>query len=169
MNEHDDLLGAQLRDERPQMDLDELEATRRRALGVTSAAPSRMRRARLSIVALLAGGLVLSGAGAGLAIDGISSSRDASVAQYGTQAVDSAGVESESQAGGEEGEEQGDAPTLGATRPKAGAADAPTQVAESGGELPFTGYAGMVVLLAGLVALGSGLVLRRGTRAGTAL
>lgn len=103
-------------------------------------------KSRLAILAMLVLGMVFSTTGAGLAIQGFTSS-DASVSQYGPDKPpgDVLGEEDE---GGVAGDVQ-----------------EPRQV-ETGsdtGELPFTGFLALPVLLGGVALLSAGLVLRRRT------
>lgn len=120
-------------------------------------------KSRIGILATLVVGMLLSTAGAGLAIDGIASSSDnAGVAQYGHKPGGTnpggGGVlgEEESSGGGNQGTspEQASGPAL-----------QPSRQVESGaqgsGELPFTGFLAIPVLLGGVALLTTGLVLRR--------
>ena len=121
-------------------------------------------KSRIGIVATLVVGMLLSTAGAGLAIDGIASSSDnAGVAQYGHKPgkPNSGGGEvlgeDESSGGGNQGTspEQGSGPELQPSRQVESGAQG------SGGQLPFTGFLAIPVLLGGIALLTTGLVLRR--------
>jgi hypothetical protein len=103
-------------------------------------------------------GLVMSTAGAGLAVSGNSGSGNAALQAYPSNAP-------ESDVLGEVGEveEDGASAPQQAAQPEQAAA-APIEqapVTNSGDELPFTGFAAGGVLFLGLVLLASGLVLRR--------
>ena len=145
MDEFDDVIKL-LRDSRPEateLELDQIkQRVRRRA-----AQPARRKqdmKSRLAILLMLVAGMMFSATGAGLAVQGLTSD-DASVSQYdhtppGTVL-------------GEEDESSNDV-------------QQPRQV-ETGantGELPFTGFLALPVLLGGVVLLSTGLVLRRRTR-----
>lgn len=125
-------------------------------------------KSRIGILATLVVGMLLSTAGAGLAIDGIASSSDnAGVAQYGHKPGNTnpggGGVLGEEESGGGD---QGTSPGAG-TSPEQGSGPAlqPSRQVESGaqgsGELPFTGFLAIPVLLGGVALLTTGLVLRR--------
>lgn len=143
-------------------------------------------RSRIAITALLASGALMSSGGAAIGVTALSTTGDASQAQYGP--VETVPAEPRSEPAAPQGTPvapQGEtvAPrsdTLagddeGAT-PSSGSKDAgdestptaeaqPARQLESGGgdELPFTGYAAIPLLLVGLALLVSGLVLRRTT------
>lgn len=138
-------------------------------------------KSRLAIIALLATGALMSTSGAALGISALSTDLTASSAQYGTPAAPTAGAGDVLAGGGAGGPQDDGAGAGGPQDDGAGAgrggvagaqesggvagAQAPRQIAASqGGELPFTGYAAIPLLLVGLLLLGSGLVLRRGTR-----
>ena len=119
-------------------------------------------KSRLAILAMLVFGMLLSTTGAGLAIQGFAQD-DASVSQYGP--------DEDRPAGGVLGEEDEGTPAPedeGTTPGVAGADDTgplqETRQAESGsdtGELPFTGFLALPVLLGGVALLTTGLVVRR--------
>lgn len=85
MNEFDDLI-QRLRDERPELsslELDQVkQRVRMRARDQRKGSPSM--KSRLAILATLVTGLVFSMTGATLAVSGLTTGNDASVAQYGT-------------------------------------------------------------------------------------
>ncbi len=144
----------------------------------------------LAMMAMLVVGLLMSGTGAGLAVSGLSSSGDASIAQYpdtptiaGNQndLPDAGDVLPGNEEGGngDEGGVQGETdesnpaanPEVGAM-PEGGAggenreagAQATRQVEANGAdELPFTGFAAVPILIGGIALMGGGLVLRRRT------
>jgi hypothetical protein len=117
-------------------------------------------RFRVAIVSLLAAGLALSGGGVGLAVSGLVSQNSPATVQYGpttTPTTPKGEVLGGSTTGGTN-------PT-GSRSPEQGVR-APRQVAEQGSSaLPFTGWATIPIMLVGFALLGTGLVLRRRTRA----
>ena len=162
MTEFDDVI-QRLREERPQATPLELDQIKQRALR-QAARPSRRTqdmKSRLAILAMLVFGMLLSTTGAGLAVQGLTGSDDAGIAQYGP------GAEEDVDGGGDVAGEQEESGLGGGSDTVAGAQDTPplqeTRQAESGagGELPFTGFLAIPVLLGGLALLSAGLVLRR--------
>jgi hypothetical protein len=173
MNHFDDLhsdelqsVVNELRAHRPQATPLELDTVKQqvRARVATRPAGRRARSAslmksRLAILSMLVTGMLLSTAGAGLAIDGVTGTNNASVAAYdnGDNRGDVLGEDnSKSPAGGVAGEENSSAPT-----PASGVQ--PTRQVEAGAgsnSLPFTGFLAIPVLLGGVALLGTGLVLR---------
>jgi hypothetical protein len=164
MTDHDDDVIRLLRDERPQiseLELDRIkQRVRRRA---RTPRKGQFMRSRLAILLTLVMGLMLSTTGAGLALQGQGPSNDAAMSQYNSGGV-----------GGEEdenpdrpdrgvlGEEDDNPPSEngGGTAPE----EQETRQVEAGsdgGELPFTGFAAIPILLVGIALLGTGLVLRR--------
>jgi hypothetical protein len=174
-----------LAEHRPQMTEPEL-ARVKRSISIGGRRPATrptggFMRSRLAITTLLATGALMSSGGAALGVSALSTDLTASSAQYGTPAVQSAPPASGTLGATTQG--AGDAVSpAGTTAPTstrgqsavAGArtsaapravAQAPRQLETSSADkLPFTGFAAIPLLLVGLALLGSGLVLRRGTR-----
>ena len=124
-------------------------------------------KSRLVILSMLVFGMLLSTAGAGLAVSGLSGQNDASKAQY-------VGNETPSGGGDVLGDEDAGTNVLpesnsGDTSPGGGEGNAvqPARQVEAGAttnsKLPFTGFAAIPVLLGGIALLSAGLVLRRRT------
>jgi type VI protein secretion system component VasF len=162
MTDHDDDLqhvADRLRAGRPQLTALELDEISQR-VHARAAARRRPRSAfmksRLTILAMLVAGMLLSTTGAGLAVSGLSSSGNASSAAYPDERPQG-DVLGEEETGG------GEAPAQEA-QPAEAAQPARQVEAGAGDELPFTGFAALPVLLGGVVLLGGGLVLRARTR-----
>src|SRR5215210_3240620 len=188
MSNHDDLQPVidQLRANRPEATALELDAIKQRVRARAShPARRRTRRAQLMksrvvILTMLVFGMLLSTAGAGLAVTGLSGNPSASSAQYAgtppsTNSTPSGGgVLGEQDEGEGENASPGQSPAGGGgTSPAESAGGAngtqPSRQVEagagtSGSSLPFTGFAAIPILFGGLVLLGGGLVLR--SRAG---
>lgn len=135
-------------------------------------------RSRIAITALLASGALLSSGGAAIGVTALSTTSDASQAQYGPVATNPAAAQSQplspqgdTLAGVDEGVSPASAPASSSGVKDAAAETTPTAAAQparqlesdSGDTLPFTGYAAIALLLAGMALLVSGLVLRRST------
>jgi hypothetical protein len=137
-----------LREERPEASELELDRIKRRVIARTPRKGQSMR-SRLAILAMLVLGMMLSGTGAGLAIQGLGGGNDdASQIQYPPK--DEGDVLGEEDSGGNLPEEE--------------AVEEDAQVAqqvEAGDSLPFTGFAAIPVLVGGVALLGGGLALRR--------
>jgi hypothetical protein len=182
---HDDLpadlapVGVRLRAERPVLDPIALDSVLQRVARST-ARRRRSRRPSLAVALCLCFGIVLSSAGTGMAISGLSSGaetaveaqypKDPTVAAQGAAATTPAAAPAEASA----------APTLAPTdtdlAPQAieqassstssaggDAAQATQQLAAAEGNatLPFTGFAAIPVVGLGILLLAGGLVLRR--------
>src|SRR5215210_7606558 len=168
----------QLRANRPEATALELDAIKQR-VRARSSQPARRRtrraqlmKSRLVILSMLVFGMLLSTAGAGLAVSGIAGSKDASVTVYG-QATPNANA-SPTPASNVLGDEDSGQNVLpaddtspsgggGGTSPGSGVQPS-RQVeagADTGSELPFTGFAAIPILLIGIAMLSAGLVLRR--------
>ena len=148
MHEFDDLI-RRLEESKPEateLELDQIkQRVRRRA-----ARPERRQdmKSRLAILLMLALGMMLSTAGAGLAVQDLTSD-DASVAQYGNDdEQEPEDVLGEAESGDDVQESR---------QVSAGA--------DGGDELPFTGFLAIPVLIGGVALLSGGLVLRHRTRA----
>jgi hypothetical protein len=163
MTEFDDVIRL-LRENRPEatpLELDQVKQRARARVARPSRRSQRMK-SRLAILSMLVGGLLMSMTGASLAISGISSSNDATVAQYGGGVAPEEQTPTPSPGGGVAPEEQNHSPS------KPTQAAQPARQVEAGqttNQLPFTGFAAIPVLLAGVALLGAGLVVRRRTRA----
>ena len=124
-------------------------------------------KSRLVILTMLVLGMLLSTAGAGLAVSGISGEKDASIAQYAGNETPSGGgdVLGDQDAGtntpaNNGGGDTGPGGTEGETTQPARQVEAG---ANTNSSLPFTGFAAVPVLLGGIALLSAGLVLRRRT------
>ena len=119
-------------------------------------------KSRLAILSMLVTGMLLSTAGAGLAIDGVTGSNNASVAAYdnGDNRGDVLGEDDSNSPGGVAGEDSGNTPS-GTAGEDTGVQPARQVEAGAGSDtLPFTGFLAIPVLLGGVALLSAGLVLR---------
>jgi hypothetical protein len=106
-------------------------------------------KSRVALTAILVLGVMMSGTGATIAIDGASDSGSAGVAQYGT----------------EDGREQGGDNLAGQEQGGDDTQPAAQVAAEGGsGSLPFTGFVAIPLLVGGVALIGTGAVLRRRVR-----
>ena len=121
-------------------------------------------KSRLSIILALALGMMLSTAGAGLAVSGFASgNNDASVAQYGEGDVGGQGGVLPEQSGGGDSDVT---PAGGGEETLQPSRQAEAGVQSTGGEqLPFTGFAAIPILIGGVALLSTGLIMRRRTKA----
>jgi hypothetical protein len=156
------------------------------ATGVRSRKGSPMK-SRIAMLGLLVGGMLMSGTGATLAVSGVSSSGSAGTAQYtspppattqtaqpgqpgvapptGTtqgRPIDQAQVldQAEVKPRGGQAQPGGD----DRVAPETAQVNRQVEAGATGGgsdELPFTGFAAIPILLAGVAMMASGLVLRR--------
>ena len=173
---------------RPSLTEPELAAIKQRAAGPVSRRSTKQggfMRSRLAIMALLATGALMSSGGAALGVSALSTDLTASSAQYGAPAGQAVAPETAAPAAPGNGQVLGTQVQSAAPSGNTGAGDvsgvagartgntpsatavaqAPRQVsASTADELPFTGYAAIPMLFFGLLLLGSGLVLRRGSR-----
>jgi hypothetical protein len=180
MSHHDDYLHDaelgpvidRLQSERPTASALEFDLIKQRVRGRVTRNARRSRRtefmrSRLAILGMLVLGMVLSTGGAGLAVSGFASQTgNASQAEYGTVTAtptEEGAVLGEDESGGPAAgtEDNNGSPTGGTTQP--------TRQVESGaqgnggGQLPFTGFAAIPILLGGVALLATGLVMRRRT------
>ena len=153
----------QLRANRPEATALELDAIKQR-VRARSSQPARRRttrraqlmKSRMVILTMLVFGMLLSTAGAGLAVSGLSGQNDAGTAQYGE----------ESPSGGGDVLGDQDEGTNVAPEDNGGGGDVqPARQVEAGADtdstLPFTGFAAIPVLIGGVALLSAGLALRR--------
>lgn len=121
-------------------------------------------KSRLVILSMLVLGMLLSTAGAGLAVSGFSESGNAAEVQYGQPPSNQnvLGDEDQSQGGQDvlpEQDQGNEAPAAPPVQParqvESGAANA--------SQLPFTGLAAIPILIGGIALMTVGLVLRRRT------
>jgi len=175
MTEFDDVIRL-LEEGRPQatdLELDKIKQRIRRGQAAAPSGRKQSMKSRLTIVAMVAFGMLFSTAGAGLAVQGISSN-NASVAQYGTPTPtptpEGAAAPAEEEGGVLPAEETHNAPkgdVAPAEEETQQESTQPTRQVEATTEsqLPFTGFAAIPVMLGGIALLTGGLVLRRRTRA----
>jgi hypothetical protein len=179
---------AVLRELRPELPEDRVRLAANRAKAAAISGHSRhihrkdsFMRSRITILLMLVFGFAFSGAGATLAVSG--SGGDATVSQQGTYgttqtpptlvppagAPPARGVEGETEESDDSDEGGGAAPAE-SNQPVAPDVAPEVQVTRqasadtTAGELPFTGFAAIPILLIGVFLLASGLVLGRRAR-----
>src|SRR5918999_5674079 len=178
MTHHDDLnapdlepVVERLKAERATLTPLELDGIARR-VRARAAAPARRRtrrgtimKSRLAMLALLVCGLMVSGTGAGLAVQGSSGNGNAAQEQYPD--------DNQRPPGGVLGEEEGGQPSDNDDTPPGVAGeqdDTPAPqvdrqveagVQGGGDELPFTGLAAIPIVLVGLAMTLTGVLMRR--------
>ena len=187
MSNHDDLQTVidQLRAHRPEATALELDAIKQR-VRTRAGEPARRRtrraelmKSRLVILTMLVLGMLLSTAGAGLAVSGLSGNDSASVGQYATPTTTTtttpggSGVLGDTDTGNGQDVLPNDTGGNGGSSPSAspsngvaaGNAVQPARQVEAGADtgssLPFTGFAAVPILFGGIVLLSGGLLLRR--------
>jgi hypothetical protein len=153
-----------LRASRPEATALELDAVKQRVRRRVAGTPAGRRarsatfmKSRLAILSMLVAGMLLSTTGAGLAVTSFGSN-DASVAQYGPNdngAPGGQGTNGNGGTGNSSGNGGGTAPALQPARQ--------VETGAGSGQLPFTGYLAIPVLLGGIALLSTGVVLRRRT------
>jgi hypothetical protein len=177
MTDHDlhdpdfDPVVQRLRTERPLLTAIELDDVKRRVRSRVASGPARRRtrsqfmKSRMAILSMLVAGMLLSTTGAGLAVSGLSGSSSAGIAEYGSdhKGPDKGGAvlggdDSDSPSGEAEANDNAAAPLQPTRQVEVGVGG------ESSGELPFTGFVAIPVLLGGIALLSVGLVLRRRSR-----
>jgi len=152
----DDLLSVaeRLRQDRPSPDGLTLDRIKTRACRQSTAKHRRgaLLKSRLAITMVLALGILMSLSGAGLAVSGLADSGDSGTTQY------SSDDDSSETFGGDTSEAGTDAEEVDATSVDPVAQES---AGEGDGELAFTGFVAIPVLIGGVALLGSGFVLRR--------
>jgi hypothetical protein len=151
MTDIDDVIRL-LRDRRPEATELELDEIKQRVLRRTAQSPRRAQpmKSRLAILAMLVLGFVFSTAGVGMAVGGLSGSDSAAISQYPTVTPFSTPTPP-GKVLGEEKKNNGQTTGLQPERQEENG---------SGGQLPFTGFAAIPVLLGGIALLSGGLMLR---------
>lgn len=155
-----DDVAARLRASRDELSGMELDTVRQRVLRTAArTTPSRrssFMKSRLAVTAMLVTGMLFSTAGASLAVSNATDNDTPSSVQY-RQSDDS------QQVLGEVGN-VGNAPSADSQPAATPTPEAqPTAPQESSGELPFTGFLAIPILIGGVALLSTGLVLRRRT------
>jgi hypothetical protein len=153
MTDLDDVIRL-LRDRRPEATELELDEIKQRILRRAAQPPRRAQpmKSRLAILAMLVLGFIFSTAGVGGAIGGMSGTNSAAISQYGTPTPTS------TPPGDVLGKEESNKGQTTGLQPER------QEENGSSGQLPFTGFAALPVLLGGIALLSGGLVLRRRSR-----
>jgi hypothetical protein len=140
-----------------------VEAARINArVGVPRVRSRSAMRGRVAIASLLASGIIMSGGGAALALSGESSHGNASSAGYSAPNTAQPQVLGETQGATPSSTPSAATPATGNSAPQVQGA---RQVASSDVKsLPFTGFAAVPIILAGIAMLGGGAWLRRRLR-----
>jgi hypothetical protein len=159
MSDFDDIARL-LREQRPELSELELDQVKQSVRTHADRTPRKGQsmRSRFAILLMLVAGMLLSTAGAGLAVTGFTDTDSASVSQYGD-------AEDASDIAGDEGVDSGDdgGSVVGDDAESSEDIQPTRQVAaaSAGDELPFTGFAALPVLVGGVALLGGGVALRR--------
>ena len=194
-NLHGDELGPvidRLQSERPTASALELDLIKQRVHARVARSARRSRRtefmrSRFAILGMLVAGMVLSTGGAGLAVSGFASqNQNAAQSQYGSTTPTTTPTTTppappagggEKPAGDVLGEDESGGPAGGQEDNGGGGGGGgcgtqPARQVETGaqgnggGQLPFTGFAAIPILLGGIALLTTGLVLRSRTTDG---
>lgn len=156
-----------LRRERPVLTHDEFERVERRLSASKAPRPARRRGSRVAVMISLALGLLFMTAGTGLAISGLATPGAADNAQYPDQTTGTAPASTPARTNSRRIERRTlGASNLGDSSPAAGTTTVYVRLrqAEAHSDLPFTGFGAIPILVAGIVFIGSGAALNRGTR-----
>jgi LPXTG-motif cell wall-anchored protein len=157
MTDIDDVIRL-LRDRRPEATELELDEIKQRVLRRAAQSPRRAQpmKSRLAILAMLVLGFVFSTAGVGMAVGGLSGSHSAAKSEY--PSVHPFSTPTPTPPGKVLGEEENNNGQTTGLQPER------QEENGSSGQLPFTGFAAIPVLLGGIALLSGGLVLRRRSR-----
>ena len=164
--DHLEAIAARLREERPQADALQLDRIKLRVLKARKGAgrawlPEAINRygkgtlmtSRIAITILLALGIMMSGAGATLAVQGLSDDTgSAAQVQYPEE---------------EKPRQQSEEQQVLGEQATGGEAQADEQAAAADEDLAFTGFAAIPLLLLGVGLFSAGVVMRRRTRSGS--
>lgn len=121
---------------------------------------TQVMRTKTSILAVLVSGIVMSGGGVALGVDGLAGSDSASQSQYKVKPIGTHSNGGPTVLGASQTRPKSTAPTSGTQGAQVAQPTAQRSLSGSQG-LPFTGYAAIPVLLIGLALLGTGVMMRR--------
>lgn len=151
------------------------KAARRRA---STGLKGTLLKSRIALTTMLVLGVLVSGTGGALALSGDAGSGSAARSQYcppGSQNAQGGKNSNSNNATGRRcgqqdvaGESESNSQTLGGGaggNSGDGDVQASRQTGTGGGDLPFTGYAAVPIILLGLALLGASILLRREARA----
>jgi hypothetical protein len=144
--------------QRPEATELELDRVKQRVLTSARRAPTTggFMRTRMALMSILVAGVLMSTTGGALALSGITGSQSAGDAVYPTNPTVNG---DESSGGGGGGGTLGDEATSGT--PQEVLQQAAQTESNASGDLPFTGYAAIPLLLIGVALLATGLIMRR--------